>query len=1010
MTRRRPRFRSFRGGATTLAIIVGTAIGVPIIVTQIPGGGPPPGSCATVSQYTVTFTFSKALPCGQFANGDWWVTPAAGDSAATITAMTPGYTSSPGRNGYMINPTSLTSGNFDDRLSGYSAGTIPALPIAVSPDSSVIKAISTTGTCCVSPTHIPALQDVSVLTVLASVPALNGATTFRPAYFGTTKRLFTTAQLQTGLLPSVAPVAGAPTLAQVAARYQHAQLDTIQSFLGRYEHPSNGFFAYSNPATTHAYGALIGQDNTDAVLRLEFNDSVASKMAALVNVVQAGIDWYGLRKAGMCWSADGGHFQGRKIAIAFAGVLLGDSDMQDAVSSAVAGGCYAEDGHSYFSSTAGVSGRTYFVGATPGMALFGKACTTGTYQSNQNAGGTTGAKDCRDPGGYIDGGDIPGGDYMQDVAVGGSYIGQSVAVRLMPSLRTVWNNETFIELEDRWVDFGTWASPDPSAPRVCQKNFPPPASGATGPTGLAAVPSASGGTLGTANLFYKVTAIVGGVETLPSAEVATASTGPTGSVALSWAAVGSATAYRIYRGYTTGTESIMATPAGTGTSYTNTDTNPPTLYCAATGAPGTPTLTPPTPADYIGLHGTTTGGTFGGYASAFEANMLTAYRATIGDTFCGTGGCGGSGGSGLASGLTSLTDTTLPLETAAKVPTGAYATAYYQIYKPASLTGSGPWPAIIYNVGSAGGSCLGAGIPVGYSLTMANCVLASLSATNGNGMQAAADANGFILIAPFVDWKDTTSSSHPYGGNYGNDGCPGSVCGTTDYFNPQQLDLDALTYAESHANVDLTKIYMAGDSGGGNFTEAVVCQSPSWSTPGGTYHRNDPVPALLNQIAGVGIWSGSLSSIATSTVPQSGGTGSPLCNPTLSTHPLSIFRTMGTTDSIEGYDNSHLACQSRTVGSFCYIGFANETTYQIPQWGCSATPTSGPTVDSGLSGTATVTTTTYATGCYGGRAIQTVVSSGSGHDGLIWKLGCTPAATTCTFNVPNRMFAFLSTH
>lgn len=509
--------------------------------------GPPPGTCSSVTQYTISFTFSKALPCGQFVNGDWWVTPATGDTTACITGMTPAYTTSPGRNGYMVNPTGLISGNFDDRLSGYNAATVPALPDCVVANTSVIKAISTPGTCCTSPTHVPAVNDVSVLTVLGSVPTLNGATTFRPSYFGgtTNKRLFTTAALQTGLLPSVAPVSAAPTLAQVAARFQHAQLDTIQSFAGRYIHPSNSFFAFSAPATNHDYGGNIGQDNTDAIMRLYFNDSIPTKMSALVNVVQAGIDWYGLRKAGMCWSADGGHFQGRKIMIVFAGVMLGDSDMQNSVSSVVSGGCYAEDGHSYFSSAAGVSGRQYFTGAAAGMALFGKVCPTGTYQTNQNLGGSSGAKDCKDPGGFIDGGDVPGGDYMETVTVGGSYIAQSMAVRLMPSLRSVWNNETFIQLEDRWVDFGTWASPDPSAPRVCQ-----------------------------------------------------------------------------------GTRSPNAAAAA-----------PPILYCSGTGAPGPTSATPPSPGAYLGLHGTTQGGVWGFYSNAFEQNMWSAYRATIGDTFCGTAGC-----------------------------------------------------------------------------------------------------------------------------------------------------------------------------------------------------------------------------------------------------------------------------------------------------------------------------------------------------------------------------------
>jgi uncharacterized phage protein gp47/JayE len=68
------------------------------------------------------------------------------------------------------------------------------------------------------------------------------------------------------------------------------------------------------------------------------------------------------------------------------------------------------------------------------------------------------------------------------------------------------------------------------------------------PTGLAATPSAAGGTLATATYRYVVTAIDAAGETTVSAEASAAVTGPTGSVALNWNDVPNAVGYRIYRG------------------------------------------------------------------------------------------------------------------------------------------------------------------------------------------------------------------------------------------------------------------------------------------------------------------------------------------------------------------------------------------------------------------------------------------------------------------------------
>ncbi|HUC21064.1 MAG TPA: hypothetical protein VMR98_06280 [Candidatus Polarisedimenticolaceae bacterium] len=59
-------------------------------------------TCSSVSQYGITWTFDKTYPCGQFANGDWWVAPSAGEVNVKVTGMTPAYAG--GQNGWEVNP------------------------------------------------------------------------------------------------------------------------------------------------------------------------------------------------------------------------------------------------------------------------------------------------------------------------------------------------------------------------------------------------------------------------------------------------------------------------------------------------------------------------------------------------------------------------------------------------------------------------------------------------------------------------------------------------------------------------------------------------------------------------------------------------------------------------------------------------------------------------------------------------------------------------------------------
>lgn len=430
-----------------------------------PTAGPPaagqggrPSACSFVSQYNITFQFDKEYPCGRFVNGDWWVIPGKGDTSVRITRITPDFAG--GRNGWQVNPTTFSQIGYDSRIGGYSSALVPSLPYKAAPGSSIIKGISSPA--CggsTSPAHYPCLLTASVLTVLARIPPGNGAQVFRPSYAGTRKRLFTTAQLQTHKLRRLPTVPNAPTLRQVRERYARVQLDHRTAAAARYMHPAYNFFRFGVPfpassADTSAYGSDLASDNTDAALRLMLAESVKKKMPALVNYVQAGIDWYGARRIGR-WSADGGHGLGRKLPIAFAAVLLGDADM----AATAATTSFSEVLHISFSPRAGKPGTVYFRNTDrPGMPLFGKVCARGAYE--KNVATHDGARDCKDPTAYTDGGQEPGGSY-QFCCTSKPFKGTSLAVRLMPGVRTAFGYEPFHQYVDRWVDFGAWTQPDP---------------------------------------------------------------------------------------------------------------------------------------------------------------------------------------------------------------------------------------------------------------------------------------------------------------------------------------------------------------------------------------------------------------------------------------------------------------------------------------------------------------------------------------------------------------------
>jgi hypothetical protein len=390
------------------------------------------GSTASITQYGITWTFSEAREHGTYANGDFWVV-----GPVTITSITPYFTGA--ANGWEVNPQVRTKQGLQDGC--YNGGTsfdatlVPALPYLAQPGQSILKAVS-------SGVARPCVQTAAVLTVVTAAPPDGGATVFRPPYVGTDKPNYSTTSLRLDLLPSLAPVAGTPTLESIAERFRRVQMDHIPGGL------SQGIRPIDNLPD---YGAELGRDEAHGLLRLMLNDPIASKMPALVRYLQNGIDMHHMVLGGHTWPPGGGEQPCHTLPWAFAAVMLDREDFRAKIAELARERVLYNDHHAY----RGQDGR----------ALYGKISAANGWRQGDSEtmywgvmAAYTGTPTTADPYGYID------TKHYVVCCVAQPWKGMALALHLMPSLKAVWQNRTVLELVDRWVALGHWTQPDPCAP------------------------------------------------------------------------------------------------------------------------------------------------------------------------------------------------------------------------------------------------------------------------------------------------------------------------------------------------------------------------------------------------------------------------------------------------------------------------------------------------------------------------------------------------------------------
>jgi hypothetical protein len=285
-------------------------------------------SCNVISKDGITWTLSTNSTVGQFVNGDYWVVDPG--SGVSIAGISPGYTASPrAMNGSMINPHTPATG-YDANI-GYSAGLNVgiSLPFSLVANQTLVSTISnesynqTTGI----------IAYDAALTCLSSAPPSGS---FRPGLSSSTKTLHNISDLDLTKLkkldiPPGASGFTASVLAIYAEQLRMPWLDHDGSAAVLWMHRTgSGLHPYDFPMTF-----------AEVSLMLHLNFSDAEKNDALINLIQIGIDEYSFIEAGPAgdlngsgipfygWEPDGGHSNGRKWPILFAGIMLNYSPMKN---------------------------------------------------------------------------------------------------------------------------------------------------------------------------------------------------------------------------------------------------------------------------------------------------------------------------------------------------------------------------------------------------------------------------------------------------------------------------------------------------------------------------------------------------------------------------------------------------------------------------------------------------------------------------------------------------------
>jgi hypothetical protein len=225
----------------------------------------------------------------------------------------------------MVNPPATEKQGYDNRLNSYNESMNVSAPLTLKSGESLVSSVSWVAgeTGCPklnggTKQPRPVLRDAAVLTCLDSVPPEGS---FRPPYCGNDKTVrFNKKDLRYDLLKSLNKVSGTPDLSKAVKSVQRPWIDHVHQYLGAMVHPTENMPQYGRELS-------VALGDVALMLLLDFPDK--DKEALLISFVQIGIDFAAIADNGGGWPSNGGHHQGRKWPILFAGIMLNDENMKN---------------------------------------------------------------------------------------------------------------------------------------------------------------------------------------------------------------------------------------------------------------------------------------------------------------------------------------------------------------------------------------------------------------------------------------------------------------------------------------------------------------------------------------------------------------------------------------------------------------------------------------------------------------------------------------------------------
>jgi hypothetical protein len=405
-------------------------------------------SVPSVSQYGITWTFDKPTPVGRFVNGDFYVVgpvqvvaidpkPLAGAAVPEAELSKREKQEVKGgryvRNGSMINPPPRWEVAFDSGMKNcFRPDLLAVPPVTLNPGDSLVSTISLkVGEKSAFPYHGSGAyrehhddSPVKTAAVLTCVKEAQPPDAFRPSYGDREQKIYFARDLRRDLLPRLPRPSEAPDLALWTRIFQRPWINTC-------------FFGYEQPMENMPhYGQWVGQAQSIAGLLLMLDFDASQKEPLLLNVVQVGIDYWGLVRNGHPgWQGWGGHGSGRKFPIVLAGLLLGDEQM-------------AAPTRTFPKVEFGEDNQTmYGNGWTGAKALFAG------HSGVQRASGKV-ERPKWGPYEHLPPSQWSQGNYNSEcyrrANTSSSWVGEALVLRLLRAEK-YWNHDPFFDYVDRWM-------------------------------------------------------------------------------------------------------------------------------------------------------------------------------------------------------------------------------------------------------------------------------------------------------------------------------------------------------------------------------------------------------------------------------------------------------------------------------------------------------------------------------------------------------------------------------